>query len=93
MTLFAINERNWRTTRFSQNDLLAFIALGAVPAENETKIVYTVNVTNSDYEEISEQIFENLDQAIESINQRFAQWELNSLAQKSEGGCDSCAAH
>ena len=90
-----INENNWRTGRLTEGELQAFISFGAEPLNDDSGIkeVYSVIVSNKDYQEISEQIFFNLNDAINSINERFIHWELSDLSAKKEGGCGDCAAH
>jgi hypothetical protein len=89
-----ITQENWNRTRYKSSNLLALISFGAEPLQNgEIQDLYSVLVTNEDYEEVSEQVFKSLEEAISSINLRFASWELVDLAQKSDSGCDSCAAH
>lgn len=90
-----INENNWRTGRLTEGELQAFISFGAEPLATNEEIqeVYSVIVSNKDYQEISEQIFFDLNDALISINERFAHWELNDLKVKKEGSCGDCAAH
>ena len=93
-----ITEENWTTTRYAEGDLFAFVAMGAKPSETNDKsdncdLIYSVIVTNKDYEEISDQMFDSLPEALISINNRFGHWSFTSLASKNEGGCSTCAAH
>jgi hypothetical protein len=89
-----INQENWTTSRFNEGELLAFISFGAKLNENLlVEDVYSVIVSNMDYQELSEQCFQSLNEAVESINNRFSHWKLTSLVKKDEGGCSTCAAH
>ena len=89
-----INAENWKLARFSEGETLAFISLGAAPASNgEIEYIYSLIVSNNDYQELSEQCFDTLDHALDAINNRFSHWKLTFLGEKAEGGCGDCAAH
>lgn len=85
---------NWTTSRFKQGEMLSFISSGGdLDSEGNVREVFYLVISNLDYQEISEQSFNTLSEAIEAINSKFFHWEFTSLAQKSGSGCDTCAAH
>ena len=89
-----ITPSNWNLARFSESDTLAFISLGAKPGKSDQiDYVYSLIVANSDYQEMSEQCFDSLEEAIKAINTRFSHWKLTILGEKAKGGCGDCAAH
>jgi hypothetical protein len=90
----AITNQNWTTARFKQGEMLAFISSGGdLSSTGNVVDVFYLVVSNLDYQEVSEQSFSTLNEALDAINNKFFHWELISLAQNTGSGCDSCAAH
>lgn len=91
-----ITADNWNTAHYYSENLIAFISLGAAPAEveSEIQIQYHVTLSSKDYEDIYQSSHSTLLNALEMLNQKYGDWQLKSLGQEaSESGCSSCAAH
>jgi hypothetical protein len=92
-----VTAQNWTFTGFESSELLAFIHLGAMPEQEkgqEAKLLYLVTVLKSLEEEVFQLEFESLEEAINSINQRYSHWEFKDRGERSDGGgCGTCAAH
>ena len=91
-----ITTLNWNTAYYYSDNLLAFVSLGAAPAENDSEIhlQYHVTLSNKDYEDIYQSNHLTLESAIETLNFKYGDWQLKNLEQEnSEDGCSSCAAH
>lgn len=92
----AMTQENWNYSYFKQNQNKAFISFCAQPIENtkEIAIHYAITVTDSDDNEIFQQNYLNLNDAISQINQRYQEWDYFNLSERSDaGGCGSCSAH
>jgi len=89
-----INAENWTYTHFTNQNLRAFISIGAALAETEeVEMQYLVTLTDQDYQEIFQSIHLSLESALETINAKYGGWVAeNGLAPKGDG-CSSCAAH
>jgi hypothetical protein len=91
-----INASNWNTTHYFSENFIAFISLGAEPAlnEEEVQIQYHVTLSSKDYEDVYQSSHGSLENALESLNQKYSDWQLKNLAQeKEDSGCSTCAAH
>jgi hypothetical protein len=90
-----ITKENWKINRFKTANKICFISLGAdLDSSNDLKYLYSVITSDLEYVEISEQVFDSIDQALHYINENYSHWELFSLSTPvSEDGCSSCVAH
>lgn len=98
-----IHHSNWMTSYFKHQDLKAFIALSAEPVfknGNEQEVVdietqYALTLTNKDGEELFQELFTHLEEALDELSLRYGQWQLVEMAKTlNDGdGCSSCAAH
>ena len=90
-----ITKMNWSTSHYFASPLRAFISLGAAPdKDNQTQIEYNVTVTDTDFIEQHQDIFQTLEEAITKINENFGHWKMIDANEKTSGdGCSSCAAH
>jgi hypothetical protein len=91
-----INTDNWTSAHFYSAPLRAFVSLGAAPVENsdEVEIQYLVTLTDKDYQELFQSIHQDLNIAIDLLNEKYGHWELQDALIKTDGdGCSSCAAH
>ncbi len=89
-----ISADNWTFTGFKSSDLLAFIHLAAEPTQTKVKLVYCVTLLKNSEEEVFQLEFNNLNEAIDAINERYQHWEFINRGQRlSDGGCGSCSAH
>ncbi|MDD4976587.1 MAG: hypothetical protein PHY93_19685 [Bacteriovorax sp.] len=91
-----INTENWTSAHFYSAPLRAFVSLGAAPIENsdEVEIQYLVTLTDKDYQELFQSIHQDLNNALELLNEKYGHWELQDALNKTDGdGCSSCAAH
>jgi hypothetical protein len=91
-----INQENWNYSFFKQNQHKAFISFCAQPIENteEISVQYAITVTDSDDNEIFQQNYHELKDAVEQINERYQNWDFFNLAERSDGdGCGTCSAH
>ena len=90
-----ITSDNWTFTHYTTADLQVFIHLGAQPnAENPENIdmLYLLTVLKDEEEELFQWEFQELHQAINTINDKYSSWELKERAQAT-GGCGTCSAH
>lgn len=98
-----IHHSNWMTSYFKNADLKAFIALSAEPIFKEddpseiatVETLYSLTLTNKDGEELYQESFIHLEEAIDELHSRYGQWQLVEMAKTlNDGdGCSSCAAH
>lgn len=93
---------NWNYSYYRKGEHKAFICLCGEPIENTQKmtpsneaiIQYAITVTDMDDNELFQQNYLELDDAIEVLNERYKIWEFFDLSQRSDGsGCDTCSAH
>ncbi len=96
--MLKINHSNWTTSYFKASDLKVFISLVAEPSHKDEKLVdtfYALTVTNTDGEEMFQECFNDLDECIQTINERYEDFKLIEMAKTlNDGdGCSSCAAH
>jgi hypothetical protein len=91
-----ISSLNWNTRHYYSDNLIAFISLGAEPAENEIgpQINYYVTLSNTDYEDIYQSVHADLEDAVASLNAKYGDWQLKNLENnQSDSSCSTCAAH
>lgn len=91
-----IHQDNWTTARFQGPETLAFIALGAKPSKSgEAELVWSLTVTDLEYQEIFQQSYSSLELALEQINKKYSHWTLTDAGLKIRDGdgCSSCHAH
>jgi hypothetical protein len=96
MKIHKITAENWTYAHFNSSPLKAFISLGAAPIENsrEAEIQYLVTLTDKDYQELYQSIHQDLNIALELLNQKYGHWDLIDPLNKTEAdNCSSCAAH
>ena len=91
-----ITSENWNTAQFTSDNLIAFVSIGAEPNEDgQINFLYHVTLSNTDYEDLFQSSYSDLEAAIAVLNQKYGHWPLKSLSktESSESGCGSCAAH
>ncbi len=92
-----IHHSNWTTSYLKNEDLKAFVSLVAEPSEDFQSVVnfYSVTLTNRDGEELFQELFLQLETALNELETKYSDWKLVEMAKTlSEGeGCSSCAAH
>lgn len=97
-----IHHSNWMTSYFKNLDLKAFIALSAEPVFKDSgeevvavETLYALTLTNKDGEELFQESFQHLEEAIDELHLRYGEWQLVEMAKTlNDGdGCSSCAAH
>lgn len=99
-----IHHSNWMTSFLKNQDLKAFIALAAEPifstnaAGNEVvgiETLYALTLTNKDGEELYQESFQIIEEALEELNLRYENWQLVEMAKSHNDGdgCSSCVAH
>ena len=96
MKIQKINSENWTSAHYYSAPLRAFVSLGAAPIENsdEVEMQYLVTLTDKDYQELFQSIHNELDTALQLLNENYGHWELQDALNKTDGdGCSSCAAH
>ncbi|GAB4019416.1 MAG: hypothetical protein Fur0010_21390 [Bdellovibrio sp.] len=92
-----ITAQNWQVS-FYRNDhqgALAFISCGAEPSTSgEIKELFFVTMTNFDRDqEFFQQTFDNLEKAVNGINQKYSHWNFVDPSTPNLSGCGSCEAH
>ncbi len=92
-----VGQENWTHTGYKSIDLQALITIGAKPGEDtsaEPIIQYFVTLLDLDLNEVFQQGFNELEEALEFINERYGHWDFADREKSSKtSGCDSCAAH
>lgn len=89
-----ITSENWTYSGFQSGKLLALINLAAEPSEEGPKVIYLLTVLENLEEEVFQMEFQELKDAIETINKKYIHWEFTDRSEKQgEGGCGSCSAH
>ena len=91
-----INTENWTYSHYYSNPLRAFVSLGAAPIEgsDEVQMQYLVTLTDKDYQELFQSTHTDLIEALNLLNEKYGEWELQDALNKTDGdGCSSCAAH
>lgn len=103
-----INELNWTSSQYYNAPLRAFISLGGRPdglpnhshlpqsaRPYQVEFIYIVTLANEDFQEIYQEVFPDLNNAINALNQKYGHWALLTLGQtpKDGDGCESCSAH
>ncbi|MCK6595609.1 MAG: hypothetical protein L6Q33_10440 [Bacteriovoracaceae bacterium] len=93
-----IHHSNWMTSYYKNQNLKAFISLVADLHPSNPELVvthYGLTMTNTDGEELFQELFLDIDQALNELNERYDDWKLIEMAKTlSDGdGCSSCAAH
>lgn len=93
-TRLQITEENWPYSRLKNELFQAFISFGAKPEGDDICLVYSVTVTDPDFQEVLQKNFTDLDPALEFINKTYGHWTYQLAQEKASGdGCSSCAAH
>ena len=90
-----IERQDWSTSYYSRGPLRALITLGAQPAGQEIEELYYLTVAkifDERWDDVLQEPFENLDEALSEISKRYGHWQLSGLGKKAGGGCDSCQA-
>lgn len=90
-----IDEENWGTSRYLNENFQVFISLAGFPdQQGEVQLSYCLTLADSDFNEIMQRPFFELQQALEAINSTYGHWKLSKIeTPKSGDGCSSCAAH
>ena len=89
-----ITEENWSICQYKSQKLQAFISLCASPSHTENKEFYSVTLTDLEFHEVFQNDFEQLEKAIQFINEKYGHWEFNNLQKSgSDSGCSTCQAH
>ena len=91
-----INTENWSYSHYFSEPLRAFVSLGATPIEglDEVKLQYLVTLTDKDYTELFQSAHDELEIALEILNEKYGNWQLLDAINNVQGdGCSSCAAH
>lgn len=89
-----INLENWTNSRFISGDYQVGIFLGADPESlAHNCYVYSVSVIKNEHDEIFEQSFSSLSEAISFVNNRYTDWTFLDQSLPKAEGCGSCAAH
>jgi hypothetical protein len=83
---------NWTFTHFISQDLKAFIALGGEMKQDQVEILYNVTVLGDENKEVFVKSFQELEQAILFINQRYGHWSTLD-GRVAAQGCGTCSAH
>lgn len=87
-----ITVTNWNYSRFINENQQAFISM---ICDETQKIHYGVTLMESEFQEISQEVFPSLNEACLFINNKYQQtWVFLDLSKSDkEGGCSSCVAH
>ncbi len=96
MDFMKINTENWSYSHYFSEPLRAFVSLGATPIEDpdEVKLQYLVTLTDKDYTELFQSAHDELEIALEILNEKYGNWQLLDAINNAQGdGCTSCAAH
>lgn len=91
-----ITEENWPYSRLKNDNYQAFISFGAIPdpQQDQVKYIYSVTVTDSDFQELLQKNFSDMSGALECINKTYGHWQYQLASEKPSGdGCSSCVAH
>ncbi len=92
-----VNKDNWNHTFYNNNQLKAFISIGANVDEKEAyepQIIYFVTVTDmEDQKQYFQRQFCDLNSALEFLQNRYGLWNFKDLKSNNLGGCSSCSAH
>lgn len=92
----AMTQQNWSYSFFKHEQNKAFISFCAQPADNteEVTVLYAITVVDGDDNEIFQQSYVMLSEALNQINQRYKQWDYYNLSERSDSnGCATCSAH
>jgi hypothetical protein len=87
-----ITKENWTYTRYKNNNLHAFISIGA---DEQANISYFSTLIDDSNTEHFQESFTDLDAACNSINIKYqGLWDFeDQLKPLKEGGCATCVAH
>lgn len=87
-----INNENWTYTRYKNNDLHAFISIGA---DEKANISYFTTLIDSANTEHHQEEFHSLELACQAINAKYqGLWDFEDQEKPlKEGGCATCVAH
>lgn len=99
-----IHHSNWTTSFLKSQDLKAFLSLAAEPVfgdeleKNEivkVETLYALTLTNKDGEELYQESYLSLEEALKELNARYSDWQLVEMAKTHNDGdgCSSCVAH
>jgi hypothetical protein len=87
----SVTAENFMVARYQTPDRLAFISFGA---NNKAQWLYSLTVTDHDYQELFQEDYFDLDLALEQLNKKYRHWDLIIAGEKKSGdGCSSCHAH
>lgn len=87
---------NWSYSCYKNSTLQVIISLGGVYQEEtqDALVEYCVTVLADNQDEVFQRNFNDLDLAIDFINERYNDWDFEEVQDKSsDGGCGSCEAH
>lgn len=89
-----IDEENWGSSRYINENFQVFISLAGVPTKDDVELRYCLTLADLEFNEIMQKSFRDLQQALDTLNTTYGKWQLSQVqAPKSGEGCSSCAAH
>ena len=96
--MLRVNSQNWGTCGYKTPRLQALITMGGRPSNGPSgyTLSYYITLLNADFQEIFQQEFKGLGEALKVLNTRYGRWEFfDREKEKKSGasGCDSCGAH
>lgn len=86
-----ITKENWSFSGRKTKNLQVFITFGASP-ENINECLYFVTLMDPEFQELFQQEFNNLEDAISFMNHKYEKWEFVDRSTSSEGQ-STCSAH
>lgn len=90
-----VTTENWPYAHYKAPNYRALISSGGeLDSNDEYRDIYYLTLCNSEFEEIYQERFTELTEAVRAINAKYGPWDLTLLeteGQGSGGGCDTCA--
>jgi len=96
MKTLKVHQANWTSHHLASKQIKAFISLGAEPsiAAEVPEILYIMTLTNLAEQELLTRDFNELDAALEYLNEQYGHWDLSKSGATDDGdGCSTCNAH
>jgi hypothetical protein len=86
---------NWSYSCFKSSSLQVIISLGGSFDESSSEpiVEYLVTVLDEKQNETFQQNFNNLEKAVDFVNDRYGLWSFEELKANDGDGCGSCEAH
>lgn len=89
-----VNLDNWTYTHYSLADMKAKICLGGDIVQGEYQELYYVSVLDAENQEVSQNVYEDLEKALEKLNHGHQGWDfIDETLKPSGSGCSTCVAH